>query len=128
MQLLPGGLEDDGGSGGGGVAENIVAAFEDDGVDIESGHLVEREAGVDIGKLEADDTCLVELDGEGVESSGQPLPFEVDGHHVVGDIADFVAGGVHHVDDALKELLFAGGEGGGVEDLDGEFGGGEEAA
>ena len=56
------------------------------------------------------------------------MSFEVSGHHIVGDIPDLVAGGVHHIEDALEEFLFSRGQGGGVEDLDAQFGGGEEAA
>ncbi len=128
MQFLFGGFEEEYGAGGPGVAKDVVAAFEADRVDIESGDFVEGEVGVDIGQFEDDDAGLVEFGDEGFQRGGKALAFEVDGHHIVGDVADLVAGGIHHVEDALEQLLFAGREGGRVKDLDTEFGGGEQAA
>ncbi len=48
MEFLVGGLEKDRGAGRPGLAKDVVAAFEADREDIESGNLIEGEAGIDI--------------------------------------------------------------------------------
>lgn len=128
MQFKFGRLEQDNGAGSPGMAQDVVAAFKNYGVYIECGNLVKDKAAVDVGQLKSDDAGLVKFGDQGFHGGVQALAFEVDGHHVVSDITNLVAGSIHHVEDALKQLLFVGWQGRGVEDLDTEFGCGEQAA